>query len=436
VAVSQEANEQAGLLAELKETLQQRLAGSSGGNKIELNIAYGDELPEDTTKLWCKTSEPSVVKISPNPNLSNHEYESTLLPTTLPEALYGHRCCSVGNRIYIIGGTVGSSDQSNLRNTIYYYDLETKEVVKVGATLSQGVYDLSCAAIGSKIYIFGGSSLIDSSYIPRSSSFMAKSYHCFDTETNKITTLGSMPFHCLTNAGTAVVDGNIFLFGGAYRTYVNTLTVPKTTSLNAIYKYDGTSLTKLSSTLPSAVSNPTVYVKDGNIYVSISARKIVRFDPVAEAVYDDVNLNGNLVIDACLPVVFGDYLYGFTQGATYRENLNTFLKETVEQPRIDSVACANETLHDGKVYLIGGRTTASNGIRELDITIKPAEEIAGGLAVKCVTGATSLKNKFTAVRIGESDVQVRVDTVYKANSEGVFEKIEAALYKNGEWVSI
>ena len=39
--------------------------GKSKGGGVELNIAYGDTPPEDTSKLWVKTAEPNGVLISP-----------------------------------------------------------------------------------------------------------------------------------------------------------------------------------------------------------------------------------------------------------------------------------------------------------------------------------------------------------------------------------
>ena len=40
---------------------------AGGGGDLAFNIHYGTEAPEDTSKLWVKTSEPSkVVVIKPN----------------------------------------------------------------------------------------------------------------------------------------------------------------------------------------------------------------------------------------------------------------------------------------------------------------------------------------------------------------------------------
>ena len=48
------------------QNFESEIVSISGGGGSELNIAYGDTAPEDTSKLWVKTTEPDSVEISPD----------------------------------------------------------------------------------------------------------------------------------------------------------------------------------------------------------------------------------------------------------------------------------------------------------------------------------------------------------------------------------
>ena len=404
-------------------------ASAPAGGDVELNIHYSEDTPpEDTTKLWVKTNGAKGVRASGNVNLSNHEYTNTKIGT-LPVSLYGHGCCAVGNRIYIIGGATGSNDNKCLLKTIYYYDIETGETHKISATLTNGVCDPACVAVGSKIYIFGGTNMISTSYAPSAEGYLNKYAYVLDTDTNKLSSLGNiMPRGCMRNVGIASFDGNIYLFGGEFSTFVS-YQPPSKNASNDVYKYADGSILQTNAKLPASVASPTCFVRDGNAYITVSAAKIVRFDPTDESVYDDVN--ASLVPNACKAVVVDNYLYAFSQGVIFRENLDIWRRDTVENPTYDSAACTDGVLRGSKIYILGGRTSVSDSIRVIDITVYPEKYFAGYIAIDCTINSN---RQFTIAKIGDIDIKMSKNRVYQADENGTFREIEAYIYRDGEWI--
>ena len=75
--------------------------GGSGGS-MELNIAYGNTAPEDTTKMWCKTSQADGVDFLPVDRFDS-------LPAISKSIVIGATVV-VDNKIYIVSpGTSNSS---------------------------------------------------------------------------------------------------------------------------------------------------------------------------------------------------------------------------------------------------------------------------------------------------------------------------------------
>ena len=216
------------------------------GGGAELNIAYGDTPPEDTTKLWCKTSEPSRVKIdvmyhqeeSEQEGISNagvigtgynlvktccarvgdlvyafggrykssataavvcsyiHTFKkksSSRLTTTLPSAGQNMCCAAVGEKIYVF--------KCENSTTIYCFDTTDETVSTLGVALPVSDRLMCCAAVGTKVYIFGGYSNPTAIY-------------CLDTETELVGTLPVTLKKAVWTAGCATVGAKVYILGG------------------------------------------------------------------------------------------------------------------------------------------------------------------------------------------------------------------------------
>ena len=180
-------------------------AGSGGA---ELNIAYGDTPPDDTSKLWVKCSEPSKVHIGyelPKEEMATiAEGESgggeniRTLSAKLPTPLQGMASSAVGNKIYLFGGY-----SSGYSKSIHCFNTDTESIETLSATLPVGCTP-SASAVGTKIYMFGGNSA--SSY--------TNTIYRFNTDTESIETLSIVVPTTIGSMGIATVGNKIYLFGG------------------------------------------------------------------------------------------------------------------------------------------------------------------------------------------------------------------------------
>ena len=121
----------------------------SGG--CELNIAFGDTAPEDTSKLWVKTSEPSNVLVSAS-QFGNGSLETGI--SYLPTGAYGIATGVVGTKIYLFGGHINY----NRLNTINVFDTTTNTITTLSTTLPTKAGGIASGVVGTKIYLFGGDS--------------------------------------------------------------------------------------------------------------------------------------------------------------------------------------------------------------------------------------------------------------------------------------
>jgi N-acetylneuraminic acid mutarotase len=126
----------------------------------------------------------------------------TVLSTTMP---YSENTgyATVGTKIYLFGGGYERSG-SKIISAIYVFDTETQTLSTLETKLPQALELISCAAIGTKIYLFGGK-VGDPIY---------NTINVFDTETETIETLETV-LPAATYAIACYTEGTqIYLFGG------------------------------------------------------------------------------------------------------------------------------------------------------------------------------------------------------------------------------
>ena len=206
----------------------------SGG--ASLNIAYGDTAPSDTSKLWIKGVEAEEVTIT------NQQLLSTL-STTLSNKTEAIGVAAVGAKIYLFGGNASSGRL----NTIQVFDTTNNTLSTLSTTLPSSAYGIGTAAVGTKIYLFGG-------YTNK----YENTIQVFDTTNNTISTLSTTLSTVAANIGTAAVGTKIYLFGGLSSSRLNTIQVFDTTN--------NTILT-LSITLPTVASSMGTAAVGTKIYL-------------------------------------------------------------------------------------------------------------------------------------------------------------------------
>jgi hypothetical protein len=85
--------------------------------------------------------------------------------------------CVSGNKIFLVGSFVGSINSA----TVSVFDVTTEKFTYHGSmpNQAQGTYNAACVAVGSKVYVFGGTTRV--SFDPR------KSIQTFDVDTQEYT---------------------------------------------------------------------------------------------------------------------------------------------------------------------------------------------------------------------------------------------------------
>lgn len=398
----------------------------AGGGGMELNIAYGDTPPEDTTKLWVKTSEPSAVKINGTMGqLSGGETYKTI-STVLPSNVAYTSACAVGENIYIFGGY----DGTNFLNTIWRFDTTTKTISVLSATLPTGKCKIGVASVGSLIYLCGGQ-------IATVRTSGSQEIYCFDTKQETVS-LTEMTVPKSTYAPTVAIWGTELWLVGS------------TESKNAEY-YDLISGVKTKSNfVPDSYSTTgsSVYVYNNYLYVFGGYRtlgqvtplnRICKFDLVVRAVTENA---GTLISAIChqASIKVGSYVYLFggiadtgfattASGSVWRYDLDT---ETITA--LPSMNAAKKGVHSavavGDVgYIFGGEMTADIVEFQPNLTTPLATNNLHILS-------NTTNNKFNIINTNTAQVEIGVNKVYKGNADGIAEETEAALYNGTEWVTI
>jgi hypothetical protein len=326
----------------------------------EWNIAYGDTPPEDTSKLWVKTSEPNSVYIGyalPSQSTvksSSGETSLTVLDSVLPSPLITATCAAVGTDIYLFGGYNGSSSSK----AIYSFDSVTKMVTTLPTIFERGKSNLTCAAIGADIYLFGASTQED----------LALTYH-FDSITKILTTLSAAFIKPYAEMACASIGTDIYLFGGRTGTGSNDFTN------KSIFKFDSITqtITTLSTTMPSTGSRMACASIDTDIFMFGGIKSTVSSGGDASSLIGDIwnfdSLTQMITTIGTLPtprdsigcaaIATDIYLFG-GRNVAGRSSLiqcfdtltQTFKPVPVSLPRsITNIACAS--INDD-IYLFGG----------------------------------------------------------------------------------
>jgi hypothetical protein len=395
------------------------------GGGAEFNIAYGDTAPEDTSKLWVKTTQPSKVKVASGLVLEKETL--TKLSVTPEVGKKGSVVSSpINNKIYIVGG-------SN-EKTIRYFDITTQTFGKISATTSfQNSNKHAIMTFGSKLYIFGGYGYINGGWNNLSG------IYCVDVETDTFTTLGVTFPEARYEMGWSTVGNKCYLFGGW---------APSENPSKAIYCFDAETetLSRLSTELPSASSRWSA-AADGNIIYLITTpyiangtgtNEILAFDTETNVISvkskHAVNDSGSSRIYSNAVNVYRDgYLY--LLGIGYDTNSKSYYvivnvedgTHTYSEQTFDCIGTGGAgAVVDDLVYIFY-RSFVSIFKLPKDVLVDPN-------TLQLLS--TLDRNVFKFINTDNVQVEMGVNNVYKGNNKGIGEQVEAALYNGTQWVNI
>lgn len=404
---------------------------SKGGGGVELNIAYGDTPPEDTTKLWAKTTKPSRVVVAEPVHISDiptessvetkikyqrtrygvqigtkiyrigggmngigssigastvfdvetNKFEQLAGPTDYYYAAYGVRpSCAVGKKIYLFGGDSSLTNASEFFKTgpITIYDTETKEWRNCEKSLGSALGGMACEAIGTKIYLFGG--VYNGTY--------SKNIYCFDTETESLVSAGTLP-SSFAPGGSVAIGTKIYLFGGKSSAY---------SSRTNSYCYDIETETISSiKSLASAASNIGCCELNGVAYLFGGEK----------------NVSGSPEYNSII---------------AYYPDTNTYETLDFSLPKPASgTSCA---VIGEAIYLIGG-LSGDKGFEVRLCTLDP--QLDNGV-IQILTNDG--KTEVTLVTTESFTLKVPVAKVVKGNESNIGKYVAAARHNGSSWVTI
>lgn len=400
--------------------LLSKVTVNSAFEGIEASIHYGDEPPEDSSKVWVKCPRPNKVTINANPNFVKNvevtsiysQTSSDLLPF-LPYRIYNCASAVFGKTIYLFGGTRYNEETAATENSlkILAYDTEDNTCRELTQEMP-GAFNRreAAVAVGNYIYIVYTSTSI-LRFNPSTETFddtigldviLGSSWSVdsigdkiyinsdelgvVDLQTRKYSSIGKPPF----GFSVIAVDNKIFMAGdrgiSCYDTLLETMTTP--------YPNDNT-------TGGDKIKGTEAYVTFGGreIFLSGYSKRstIYRYD-----IYDNT-LNTWSGVTAQT----GSYPYNF----------------------------AMKTI-DEYIYLFGGMANDSgaakysNKVQRIAVTLGEVEADPGEL-VLWVNTTLGVPGEIID---GESFyANIGFGRFFYGDENGVGKAVDAYVYRNGSW---
>lgn len=397
--------------------------GASSGGDAELNIAYGDTPPEDTSKLWVKTSEPSGVIVSTQKVFSEGGRDASIsaLAALINFPIESWTSARVGDYIFVFGG---ETDNRMFAASILRYSISDQAWESLGH-LPNNMAKIACAAVGTQIYLIGGGSY-DEYY---------NQVRIFDTQTRILTTTGlTYPGGSICcYIGCAAVGTSIYTFGGANHKSggpINMIRELNTDTLEWIDRQ--VSLPKATNGVSCAAIGTKIYIAGG-----ASNEDIYCYDTETHTISTlpctlPTGYKGNRTM-GCGAIGNKIYLFGgwvkpyaivcIDVEKNEVSKLNLTLPEKCEE--------LTAAVVDDEVYLVAINYRSRNAYK---FTAPLGDMLLDEGKIQIIP--TTSKNVFSIINDGNQKTEIGVSKVYKGNADGIGEEVEAALHNGTEWVNI
>lgn len=365
-----------------------------------LNLAYGLTPPEDTSKIWVKTS------VIPSKVIISNEIVNIQQAGSIPAGLYGSGVCAIGDDIYVIGGYGPSSNT----NTIYKYDTTT-ETAAYFAQLPRTLYYPACCALGDYIYIFGGSN--------------TKQIYRLDTSDKTITTMTAVLPVGAQIFEAAQINGKCYIF------------------LNKkVYKYDPSNdtLTELAASHPhnnamkiGCVGNK-VYIFG---YPNSTKVNIYVFDADTETCTDTGLAPPYNAGAANTAAAIGNKCYIFANGGTYVFDSATGETYTSRVYYYD-IWYSNCVEVRGKIYIFGGESMGTPGTTPINGVYRfTASSVDDGNLLIVPDGSIRRSGRVqTIIGTNSFAINSRIADSYIGTEDGTNRHVEIYQYIDSEWTKI
>lgn len=394
------------------QNFESEIASISGGG--ELNIAYGDTAPEDTSKLWVKTTEPGSVEISPDFGYGE-AVQTTGIKSGFPTS---DVTCEGGDYLYINGSSKIEKYNKKILEKVETTTIPNVDLMRV----SNGI--LYCTR---SIYIDGGN-------YPYKRNFHKATLYAIDLTTNTQTELKSSLEHLGGNL--IVYNNKIYLIGGGYEYSYN----------NGGWKYEYPSSNKItiydiSTKIVEEISYPYGHwysrgcLIGNNVFVFGGRTRSNGGNDDYYKQIIKINLDTKTITkcNAVLPIAtsrmgvsnLGNYIYisggDKTSQIVYRYDT---VNDTIEQVNVTlehaRTACA--TFFNGtELYLLGG----NNIVDKLQIDVPLS-------STKLKIISDWLNNQFAVIN-GSSKVMIGVNNAFKGDENNKAKEVTAYVHDGTNW---
>ena len=414
--------------------------GGSGGGGAELNIAYGDTPPEDTSSLWVPVSKAKNVVVSTEVPTGQAIKEGSGSAGSIKDScrLCKTCCARVGEYVYAFGGHKYSSIMST-QNTNGVFKFKQSSASQIsGLSLPVSAGEMCCAAVGTKIYVFVCN---DRTEIVR-----------FDTADETLTTLEEALPKAEKNLFCTTVGTKIYLFGG-YR---------DTESIIYCFDAETEKITQLSATLKKrcwlagcAAIGTKIYILGGYNAVDGALDSIQCFNTEnEEASILSAKLPSAKYGAGCTTIGNAVVLFGGTAGL---DGTKYIAKKTIDvfYPDMNFIRTAMFSVSasiwasiaphpskDGAAISVGGcgaDTSSSNReqavTNDMQIYISAKEiELAKDTLYICHTQAlTPSGNAFPLLRGAGFEITVKPYFAFKGFKNNIGLQVGVLQFVDGEW---
>lgn len=166
---------------------------------------------------------------------------------------------TIGSKVYIFGGSTSASDVTKATNDAWVYNARSGEWSKLEAIPGPPRQIFSGAAVGEKIYLFGGLTQKEGEKIAN-----LDDAYCLDTKTGKWTRIRKLPQ--AMRAFWAQTNGHsVYLLGGYSES-----------GLDTVYRYSPSSDSyELVSTLPQPLMDTKFIYNEGKFYGASGEDKLM-----------------------------------------------------------------------------------------------------------------------------------------------------------------
>lgn len=378
-----------------------------GGAK--LNIAYGDTAPEDTSKLWVKTTEPDSVEISPDFGYGE-AVQTTGIKGDFPTSSI---TCEDGDYLYVA-----------VSSTLKKYNKKTLEFVSDVTTLSGSPHTMA---------IFEGILYCESNYSEGGvDTYTYARLITVDLNTKISTTLLEKIYYADSNL--IIYNNKVYLISGCYRyrksAYPYTSRIYTT---DKILVYDISTKTTKEISYNYGSTDSGCCLIGNNVFVfggSSSNNDFVTRNDIIK-----VNLDTKTVTkcNAVLPI------------ATYRmgvSNLGNYIYLSGGQKtsrvvyRYDTV---NDTIEQVNVTLEHARTACATFFNGTELYLLGSDAIVDKLQINVPLSSTKLKiisdwlnNQFAVIN-GSSKVMIGVNKAFKGDENNKAKEVTAYVHDGTNW---